>query len=314
LVILDMWTIDKRYLNNDQFKPKRILKNQFQMTRADEIILKDNDPDYRVLNLTRSPFQDGYTPYFHKSIGGYHGAKLRRYQELADRYLGPEIQTIISAYQKDTTGSINDVISKMNIVNMLNTKYIIYDPTTCEINWNALGQAWFVDDYAYVKNADEEIKMLGKFNPEKTAIIDERFKDKLKKLAAPEFFSLDTGYIKMASYKPNHLTYNSATKKDRLAVFSEIYYDKGWNAYVDGFKTDYVRVDYILRGMIVPSGVHTIEFKFEPKTYSISQTVASTSSIVVLILLIGAILFQIRKDKLKSSSEKGLKKDTTKSK
>jgi hypothetical protein len=304
LVVADMWTVDKRYLNSDNFIAKRRAKNEFQMTQADEMILKDTDPDYRVLNLTRNPFTDAYTPYFHKSIGGYHGAKLRRYQEVADRYLNNEIKIIANAYQKDTTGSINDVVSKMNIVNMLNTKYLIFDPNTYELNWNALGHAWFVDDYSYAKNADEEIKLLEKFNPSKTAIIDERFKDKLKKLADPEFFSLDTGYIKLISYKPNHLTYKSATKKDRLAVFSEIYYDKGWNAYVDNFKTDHVRVDYFLRGMIIPSGVHTIEFKFEPKTYSISQKIALISSILVILILIGGTFYHFKTNISKKVLEK----------
>jgi hypothetical protein len=294
LVVFDLWIIDKRYLNDDNFKSKRIVRNEFQMTSADEMIYKDSDPDYRVLNLMRNPFTDGYTPYFHKSIGGYHGAKLRRYQEVIDRYLNREIQAIAYAYQNDTTGSISNVLSQLNIVNMLNTKYIIFDPVTYELNWSALGHSWFVDDYSLVKDADEEIKALGKFNPSKTAIIDEKFKDKITKLPEPEFFSLDTGYIELVSYKPNHLTYKSATKTDRLAVFSEIYYDKGWNAYVDGFASDYIRVNYILRGMVVPAGLHTIEFKFEPKTYSLSQKIALISSIIVVLILIGTIGFHFR--------------------
>jgi hypothetical protein len=297
VVLIDLWTIDKRYLNEGHFKTKKAVKNEFQMTRADQMILKDADPNYRVLSLMRNPFTDAYTPYFHKSIGGYHGAKLRRYQEVIDRYLVYEIQAIAQAFQSDTTGSINDVISKMNIVNMLNTKYIIFDPVTYELNWNSLGNAWFVDDYTLVKNADEEINMLGKFNPAKTAIIDERFKDKISKLDDPEFFSLDTGYIRLNSYKPNHLVYKSATNKERLAVFSEIYYDKGWNAYIDGFKTDHFRVNFILRGMIIPSGAHTIEFKFEPKTFTVSQTIALASSIAVVLLLLAIVYINYKKAK-----------------
>jgi hypothetical protein len=301
LVVFDMWTIDKRYLSESNFKPKRTVKNEFQKTQADEMILKDADPNYRVLSLMRSPFNDGYTPYFHKSIGGYHGAKLRRYQEVIERYLGREIQIVAAAFKNDTTGSINDVIRNLNIINMLNTKYIIFDPQTYELNWNSLGHCWFVDDYTLVKNADEEIKLLGKFNPSKTAIIDERFKDKIEKLPEPEFFSLDTGYIELVSYKPNHLTYKSATKRDRLAVFSEIYYDKGWNAYVDGFAIDHFRVNYILRGMVIPSGIHTIEFKFEPKTYAISQKVALSSSVLMVLLLLGITGFYIKKGRLKEN-------------
>ncbi len=299
LVLADMWTINKRYLNDDNFQKKRLVKNEFQKTSSDEMILKDADPNYRILSLLQGPFQDGYTPYFHKSIGGYHGAKLRRYQEVIEKYLGFEIQVLADAYKNDTTGSINDVIRGMNIINMMNTKYIIYSPTEYEINWNSLGHAWFVDDYAKVKNADEEMTMLSKFNPKKTAIIDERFKTVIDKLPEPQFFSLDTGYIVLTAYKPNHLTYKSGTKSDRLAVFSEIYYDKGWNAYVDGFLTDHIRVNYILRGMIVPKGVHTIEFKFEPKTYAISQKIAFSSSVLVVLLLLGfsGISYRQRKTK-----------------
>ncbi len=297
LVLLDMWTIDKRYLSEENFQKKRVTKNEFQKTAADEMILKDADPDYRVLSFLQSPFQDGFTPYFHKSIGGYHGAKLRRYQEVIEKYLAYEVQAVAESFQKDTTGSINDIMSKMNIINMMNTKYIIYSPTEYELNWNSLGHAWFVDDYMKVKNADEEIAALSKFNPKKTAIIDERFKTVIDKLPAPQFFSLDTGYIDLVSYKPNHLTYKSATKTDRLAVFSEIYYAKGWNAYVDGFLTEHIRVNYILRGMIVPKGIHTIEFKFEPKSYAVSQKVAMASSIIVFLLLLGVAGFTYRKNK-----------------
>jgi hypothetical protein len=299
LVLFDMWTIDKRYLNNEMFVKKRVLKNStFAKTDADEMILKDKDPDYRVLSFLHSPFNDGFTPYFHKSIGGYHGAKLRRYQEVIENHLGRELQTIAYAYKNDTTNSISQVLSRMNVINMLNTKYIIYAANEYEMNWSALGHAWFVDDYELVNNADEEIAQLNKFNPKKTAIIDKRFEDVIEKLPEPEFFSLDTGYIELTSYKPNHLTYKSATKRERLAVFSEIYYDKGWNAYIDGFKTEHIRVNYILRALIVPEGVHTIEFKFEPKTYAVSQKVALGTSILVVLMLLGIIAYTVKKSKV----------------
>jgi hypothetical protein len=302
LVVVDLWTIDKRYLKEDNFKPKREVKNPIPMTEADRSILKDLDPNYRVLNISKTasgqrinPFTDALTPYYHKSIGGYHGAKLRRYQDVIERYLGYEVQVVGQALDNDTIGSINDVLRQTSIINMLNTKYLICDANSIEINWNALGHAWFVDDYAYVKNADEEIKMLGKFNPSKTAIIDEKFKSKLTKLADPEFFSLDTGYIKLESYKPNHLVYKSASRKDRLAVFSEIYYDKGWNAYIDGFKTDHIRVNYILRAIVAPAGIHTIEFKFEPKTHSISMTIALISSTLLVLALLSILYIQYKR-------------------
>jgi hypothetical protein len=305
LVILDMWIIDKRYLNNEMFVSKRVLKkNTFAKTAADEMILKDGDPNYRVLSFLHSPFNDGYTPYYHKSIGGYHGAKLRRYQEVIENHLGRELQTVAYAYQNDTTNSIANVLSRMNVLNMMNTKYIIYAANEYEMNWNALGHAWFVDDYELVNNADEELAQLNKFNPKKTAIIDKRFKSVIEKLPEPEFFSLDTGYIELTDYKPNHLTYKSATKRERLAVFSEIYYDKGWNAYIDGFKTEHIRVNYILRAMIIPEGIHTIEFKFEPKTYAISQKVALGTSILVVLILLGMIGYSIKKCKTTVKEEK----------
>ncbi|OQX99651.1 MAG: hypothetical protein B6I20_09735, partial [Bacteroidetes bacterium 4572_117] len=303
LFLADMWTVDKRYLNEKHFQKKSFARNEFKKTPADKMILKDADPDYKVLSYLHSPFNDGYTPYFHKSIGGYHGAKLRRYQEIIDRYLGYEIQVVAQAYQNDTTGSLSGLFNKTNIINMLNTKYVIFKPNEYELNWNALGHAWFVDDYDIVENADAELAALARFNPNKTAIIDKRFKSVTDKLPEAEFFSLDTGYIQLVSYAPNHLTYKSATPKERLAVFSEIYYDKGWNAYVDGFPTEHIRVNYILRGMIIPKGVHKIEFKFEPKTYSISQKVAAGSSILVVLLLLGLVGYTYKTKKAEIKEE-----------
>jgi len=303
LFLADIWTVDKRYLNEKHFQKKSFARNEFKKTPADEMILKDADPDYRVLSYLHSPFNDGYTPYFHKSIGGYHGAKLRRYQEIVDRYLGYEIQVVAQAYQNDTTGSLAGLFSKTNIINMLNTKYVIFKPNEYEMNWNSLGHSWFVDDYEIVENADAEMEALARFNPKKTAIIDKRFKSVTDKLPEAEFFSLDTGYIEMVSYKPNHLTYKSATQKERLAVFSEIYYDKGWNAYIDGFPTEHIRVNYILRGMIIPEGVHKIEFKFEPRTHSISQNVAMGSSILVVLLLLGIIGYTYKTQKTEIKEE-----------
>ena len=303
LFLADMWTVDKRYLNEKHFQKKSFARNEFKKTLADDMILKDSDPDYRVLSYLHSPFNDGFTPYFHKSIGGYHGAKLRRYQEIVDRYLGYEIQVVFQAYQNDTTGSLSGLFSKTNIINMLNTKYVIFKPNEYELNWNSLGHSWFVDDYEIAENADAEIAALARFNPKKTAIIDKRFKSITDKLPETEFFSLDTGYIEMVSYKPNHLTYKSATNKERLAVFSEIYYDKGWNAYIDGFPTEHIRVNYILRGMIIPVGVHNIEFKFEPKTHSISQKVAMGSSILVVLLLLGLIGYTYKNKKTEIKEE-----------
>ncbi len=296
LVVLDMWTIDKRYLNNDMFVRKRIVKNEFKETNADKMILKDKDPDYRVLSYLHNPFNDGFTPYFHKSVGGYHGAKMRRYQELIEKYLGREVQIVAEAYQRDKTNSISTILSEMSILNMMNTKYIIYTPVEYELNWHALGHAWYVNDYQIVDNADEEMRELATFKPKNTAIIDKRFKKVIDKLPAPNMLQQDsTSFIMLSSYKPNHLVYNSATHSDKLAVFSEIYYDKGWNAYIDGVKTDHIRVNYVLRAMIVPKGKHKIEFKFEPQTFNISRKISFASSILVSVLLLLMIGFSFKK-------------------
>ncbi len=298
LILADMWTVDKRYLNEDMFRKKSFVRNEFPKTPADDVILKDADPDFRVLSYLHSPFNDGYTPYYHKSIGGYHGAKLRRYQDIIDRYLGYEIQAVAQARQRDTTGSLAGLFSKTNIINMLNTKYVIFSPSEVELNWQALGHAWFVDDYELVNNADEEIAALATFNPAKTAIIDKRFENQIKDLPK-EFFSLDTGYIELVDYKPNYLKYKSFTPKKRLAVFSEVYYDKGWKAFIDGFPVEHLRANYILRALVVPEGTHVIEFRFEPKTYSISKKIALGSSILVVLLLAGMIVYSIKTTKTK---------------
>ncbi len=295
LIVFDMWTIDKRYLNNGMFVSKRVVKNEFHKTNADKMILKDKDPDYRVLSYLHSPFNDGFTPYFHKSIGGYHGAKMRRYQELIEKHLGREVQIVANAYQRDKSNSIATILSQMNIINMLNTKYIIYTPNEYEVNWSALGHGWYVNDYTIVENADEEIRELATFEPQKTAVIDKRFKEIIDKLPEPEITPNDsTALIFLESYKPNHLVYKTITERDRFAVFSEIYYDKGWNAYVDGKKTDHVRANYVLRAMIVPKGKHTIEFKFEPQTYIVSQKIALGSSIFMVLVLIAMIAYSFK--------------------
>jgi len=275
LILVDMWSVNKRYLNKDNFIPKSKAEKPYQKTRADELILKDSDPDFRVLNLTSDPFADATTSYFHKSVGGYHGAKLRRYQELYDHHL---------------KGKFN-----LNVLNMLNTKYIIQpddkkQPTVIP-NTQACGNAWFAEEMKYVKNANEELDALKDFDPEKTAVIDERFKSTIgsfKPLEDP------AALIKLVNYKPNHLQYQLNTSKDQLAVFSEIYYRKGWNAYVDGVLTPHFRADYVLRAMVVPAGKHLVEFKFEPKVFRIGEKVSFATSLLVILLALGYGFYEIR--------------------
>jgi hypothetical protein len=275
LIFVDMWPVNKRYLNDEKFISNSKSENPYQKTRADELILKDVDPNYRVLNITVDPFSDAGTSYFHKSLGGYHGAKLRRYQELYDHHMKSKFN--------------------MSVLNMLNTKYIIQpddkkQPSVYP-NMKALGNAWFVSEIKMVKNADEEIDALSDFKPEVTAIIDERFTKTLNGFR-PEYDS--TAKIQLITYAPNHLKYQTNTKSDQLAVFSEIYYDKGWNAYIDGTLTPHFRVNYVLRGMIVPAGKHLVEYKFEPKVFKIGEKISFASSLLVILLVLGIGFYEIR--------------------
>ncbi|MFT4595513.1 MAG: hypothetical protein ACI85G_001445, partial [Psychroserpens sp.] len=265
LVLVDLWQVDQRYLNDDDYVRKGKSKNAIMPTAADKEILNDTDPNFRVINLTVSTFNDSKTSYFHKSIGGYHGAKLKRYQELVD-----------------------SCISKTNlaVLNMLNTKYFITPGSdgrpSVRANPLASGNAWFVEDVAIVENADEELAWLSKdeFNPEKIAIIDKRFENELNGFA-PSKDSLANIYF--MEYQPNYLKYETESSLDQLAVFSEIYFSNGWNAYVDGELKPHWRANYVLRSMIVPAGEHTVEFKFEPKIYRTSESMSLAGSILLIL-------------------------------
>jgi hypothetical protein len=259
LVLADMWTVNKRYLNDDNFARKSKVEIPYQATAADQQILRDNDPNFRVFNQSVSTFNDASTSYFHKSIGGYHGAKLKRYQELIENHIAK---------------------GNMAVLNMLNTKYFITPKGQAQQNPAAMGNAWFVNEINSVANADAEIAALNSFNPANTAIVDIRFS---------EYFinGLDNSVtsISLSEYKPNYLKYNSDSQKEGIAIFSEIYYDKGWNAYVDGELKPHFRANYVLRGMQIPAGKHVVEFKFEPAVYHVSERIALASSIVLLLLL-----------------------------
>ncbi len=284
LVLVDMWGIDKRYLDDDSFVGKSKVDKPYAMSPADKLILKDKDPNFRVLNLTVDPFADASTSYYHKSIGGYHGAKLRRYQELYDHQI---------------KGKFN-----RDVLNMLNTKYFIQADESRKPfvapNPQALGNAWFVNNVKMVANADEELDALSDFDPEKVAIVDVRFENELVGYTS----GVDSSaLIKLIEYKPNNLKYQVNSQKDQLAVFSEIYYPKGWNAYVDGTLTPHFRVDYVLRGMLVPGGKHLVEFKFEPRVYTIGEKVSFGSSLLVILLIIGFAVYEAKKINYRVLSE-----------
>jgi len=290
LIMADMWTIDRRYLKADMFQSKSVVTNEFKPAPVDEFILKDEDPNYRVLNITRSVFNDAYTPYFHKSIGGYHGAKLRKYQDIIDVYLAPYVQAMQGALQEGKTDVLSEYILQMQVLNMLNTKYIIENPNvTPFINSYAFGNAWFVDTYKMVDSYDDEINNLDKVNLLRTVIINKKNVGDYK-LPELNMSANDSGTIVLTSYKPNHLTYRSNSTKTEFAVFSEIYYPKGWQAYLDNKEVEHINVNYILRGMQIPAGTHTIEFKFEPKSYYLGRTIAIIGSLLVLFAVFGFIV------------------------
>ena len=281
LILVDMWMVDKRYLNNDQFVSKSKAEVPFQMTAADQQIKQDNSY-YRVMNTSVSTFNDASTSYFHRSIGGYHGAKLKRYQELVE-------------YQ----------ISKgnMNVLNMLNTKYfIVRNPQDqspmVQLNTGALGPAWIVSDWKIVANADEEMKAMDSLNTRDMAVIDQRFaadvKDAVKGADSTAGVKL---IMKEGKVAPNYLEYEVNGSKNNLVVFSEIHYPEGWNAYLDGKPAIYVRANYVLRAMAVPAGKHKVEFKFEPETYAKGERIALAGSFAVLLLFAGAVVADTRKKK-----------------
>lgn len=274
LITIDMWSVNKRYLNNDDFERARKVENPYRPTLADKQILKDKDPNFRVFNTTVSTFQDASTSYFHKSIGGYHGAKLRRYQELIDHYISKGDQ---------------------NVLNMLNTKYFIVaqnNQPQAQRNPGALGNAWFVADFRLVNNADEEIKALQDFDPARTAIVDKRF----SRFVEGKIFRIDsTASISLTSYAPNKLIYKYSAKSDQLAVFSEIYYPLGWQATIDGKKAEHFRVNYVLRAMVVPQGSHEIVFTFHPESYYTGEKIALASSLLLLILVVGVLGWELKK-------------------
>ncbi len=293
--LVDLAVVDSRYLNSDDFVSARKEKEPFTKSEADKFIAKDSELDFRVLNLTVSTFNDASTSYFHKSIGGYHGAKLRRYQDLIEHVLQRELFYLRRTLQRDdlTPFIVRSELAKLSALNMLNTKYIIVDPNTYPMmNEFRLGNAWFVDEIKVVENADEEIKAVQNFNPARTAIADKRFKE--------QFFDVEkdsSASIILTEYKPNRLSYKTKADNKQLAVFSEIYYAKGWKAYVDGKEMPHFRANYVLRAMQIPAGEHTVEFKFEPSVWKVGNTVSMIGSGIFVLFIIGGVFQLSRKKK-----------------
>lgn len=289
LVAADMWTIDKRYLNNGHFVSKREFENQFNMRPVDKAILQDKDPHYRVLDLTVDVFNDSRIAYYHKLVGGYSAAKLQRYQEMIEYFISPELQSFVGDLNADQslTGAEKS-LSGQKTLNMLNTKYIVIDPNESPIeNRSALGNAWIVQDYEYVNNANEEIAGLKRIDPAETAVINKQFEP----ILGERGFNYDeSATIELTHYAPNHMEYKSSATDDQLALFSEVYYPQGWEVTVDGKPAEHFRANYILRAMIVPAGEHSIVFEFKPKSYYTGATISAISSSLLILLLIGTLI------------------------
>ena len=298
LCLADMWGINKRYLNDAQFVPHSIRTETFTKTNTDELILQDTSLDYRVLNFATSTFDDNNTSYWHKSVGGYHPAKLRRYQEMIEHHISPEMQAAYKAIA--TAGGEMDSVdaNKFRVLNMLNTKYFIFPAgqqrqTVPILNPHAYGNAWFVNKVQYVNNANEEIDALDSIIPTETAVVDARFKDVLK--GTTESYKDSLSSIRLTSYTPNRLTYETNNAQDGIAVFSEIYYPDGWHVTIDGQPAELARADYILRTMYVPAGQHTIEMRFDPTSLHVTEGIAYGALALLVIGIIVAVLIAKRK-------------------
>jgi hypothetical protein len=294
LVLTDLWSVDKRYLNDRNFLSKKHHNEQlFPQSVADNWILQDTALSYRVLNLN-NPFNESRTSYYHKSIGGYHAAKLGRYQDLIDRRLTKEIQSLIANLQTaTTTAAFIPVYENCPTLNMLNAKYIVYHPEQAPlVNPHINGNAWFVQSYRFTDTPDDEMAALETLNPKTEAVLDRQFENTL---AGLQLIPDSTASIEMTAYYPDKVEYRSSSAQTGLAVFSEIYYKNGWKAFIDGEPTPISRADWLLRALVIPAGEHRIEFVFDPDDVQLAGTVTTVFSGLLLLLVIGSIVYAVGK-------------------
>ena len=292
LVLIDMFPIDKRYLNNSNFIDKRKFDKPYAASTADQFILNDKSLDFRVADLTKDMFNDASTCYFHKSLGGYCGAKLRRYQDIITQYLAGEISQLRTA---KTGEELILALSKTQVFNMLNTKYIIYNPNSQPIqNLYAYGNAWPVNDIRWVNTPNEEIDAIANTDLQHTAIVNREFEQQLEGLRLVDSIPAQ---IALSEYQPNKLVYHFKSDSDQLVVFSEIWTSKGWTMTIDGQETPLLRANYILRAALVPSGEHEIVMTYAPKAYTTCNTIQLVSSLLMILGLIAAIVFTCKPKK-----------------
>ena len=295
LILFDMYPIDKRYLNNDNFVSKKQSEKPFTTTAADNFILADKTLDFRVINLTKDVFNDASTSYFHKSVGGYHGAKMRRYQDLINQYLGQEVRQFNSIFKNASTeADLAMGLRQQKVLNMLNTKYIIYNPEAQPLlNPEAFGNAWMVNSIKWVDNANDEFDAIGSTDLRHEAVLNKEFEEQLIGFAAPDSIS---GQIELTEYKPNQLAYSFHSDRDQLVVFSEIWSGlDGWHMQIDGNEHPILRANYLLRAALIPSGQHEIVMRYEPKIWNIGRVLTFSSSALILVGAFLAIILSLKK-------------------
>lgn len=290
LVIIDMYAVDKRYLNKENFISKRQYDKPFVKSKADQAILQDPSLDYRVVNLTKDVFNDASTSYFHKSIGGYHGAKLRRYQDIISQYLSSEIKNFGKIFQNANTDmDIIEGLKEQKVLNMLNTKYIIYNPEARPLmNPQAFGNAWIVNDIKWVDTPNEEIDAIATTDVRNTAIVNKAFQNELSSYVPNDS---EEGSITMNYYKPNEVAYSFNSNRDELVVFSEIWTGKGWKMYLDGTEHSILRADYFLRSAWIPAGYHEIMMRYEPNIWHIGNMIMFISSLIIILGIAGVFVY-----------------------
>ena len=283
LVLVDMYPIDRRYLNNDNFIPRRQVDMPFTASAANQYILNDQTLDFRVADITKDAFNDASTCYFHKSIGGYSGAKLRRYQDIISQYLGGELNQLRSV---KTGEAMIQALSQQNVLNMLNTKYIIINPNSQPfLNPFAFGNAWIVNDIRWVDTPNEEIDAIGATDLQHTAILNKEFQSQVSGYSSKDSIS----NITLTDYKPNQVTYSFEADEDKLVVFSEIWTSKGWTMHLDGQEHPILRANYVLRAAMIPAGSHEIVMRYEPRIWKVGGVISLISSSLILIGLVVAI-------------------------
>ena len=278
LCMIDLLGVSSRYLSKDNFMEPEDFEGAFAPSQADEIIKQDPDQQFRVLNLTQSTFNDAITSYHHKSVGGYHAAKLSIYQDLIENQLSKQPMNL-------------------SVLNMLNTRYVITQDSTGRVmpsrNPGALGSAWFVREVLFVKDASTEMRALDNFDPARTAVVQEMYKSGVTNPVVDS-----AAVISLVKNDHDVVSYQTESSTPQFAVFSEVYYDRGWKAFIDGKESPIVKVNYVLRGLSIPAGKHAIEFRFEPASYSNGRRVTAISQYVLIALLLGALLSELRRNRV----------------